>query len=302
MSTSELSTGDLALLVQLASASSLRALAATQGQNVSTLSRRLQRLERHFGVRLITRSSLGIAATTEARELAMRAQPLLAAFEQLAAHAPQATAGPYLRHVAIGSRGYLNTFLAPHLCRENESSAAPGSRGFRFVDLSPDEAQRAARAGMVDILLSPDDLPVGKAWQGQRVGTLRWGIYANPRHAWFGVGPRPNLAAMRVGHHCFFDGQSLRTSDGLLFRSQRIRQVGHGAQTAATALAIAEATDELACVPAIVAREAVRLGRLRELTLPTLKITTPLTLHAHIDRLAASEVKWLIGVIRAALR
>lgn len=290
MNLDDLTIRDIALITKLPATTSLRVLASTLGVEPSNLSRAVKTLEDRLGVRLLSRSSLGVTATAEARILAKKAAVIYEAVRDLPIKGSTAKR-PFERFINIGSRGFVNTYAAPKLVQGFSEAGEQDELGLRFFDLSPDEAQAAARLAVIDALICFEDAPLGRSWQQYTVGKLAWRLYARPRNPIVTAGPKVDLASLRVGHHCAFDGKAQVLSDGLLFSSLGIRQVGHGAQSAYTALAIAAASDHLACVPEVVAESLVADRKIVEIPLPDVAISTPVYLFIHSERVQQKELK-----------
>lgn len=300
MNIEDLTVRDIALLTRLPATTSLRVLARALGMEPSNLSRSIKSLEEQLGVELLKRSSVGVTATAEARLIAKKAVAICDAVRDLPI-VSSASIQPYERFLNLGSRGFVNTYVAPALCAAFQRDAAE-TCGLRFLDLSPDESMHAAKGAVIDALVGFEDASLGRNWVSSEVGTLSWKLYAAARHPSLSSASRLDVALLRVGHHCSFDGKGLVTSDGLLFDSLGVRQVGHGAQSAYTALAIAAATDQLACVPAIVAKAMLDGGQIAEVEVEGLSISTPVYLSVHSERVHARELKLMQNTLTAALR
>jgi hypothetical protein len=90
----------------------------------------------------------------------------------------------------------------------------------------------------------------------------------------------------------FWDGTKIQSSEGFLFEKLKLRHQGFAAQSAATAAAIAIHSDQLVCIPSLVAADQVKLGRLCEINFRDLEpplapffLWTHVTkVHAHIQK------------------
>jgi DNA-binding transcriptional LysR family regulator len=263
MNMNDLTFGSIALLARLPSTTSIRVLAQSLKTEASTVSRNIKVLEETLGVRLVNRSSRGITPTAEGKTLGQKAAEICEAVRELKTQ-PNSTLRPYKQFLNLGSRGFVNTFMAPILCKDLLSSSKNQELGLRFFDVSPQESIQAAKVSVIDVLVVFEKLNLGKAWETYEVGQIEWGLFASKDNPILNSGSSVDLLSTRVGHHCSFDGHNMVLNDGLLYDTKGCRQYGHGAQSAQTALAIASATDQLACVPKIVASTLSRTSSVVE--------------------------------------
>jgi DNA-binding transcriptional LysR family regulator len=283
MNINDLTFGSIALLARLPSTSSIRVLAQSLRIEASTVSRNIKALEETLGVRLVNRSSRGITPTAEGKILGQKAAEICEALRELKTQ-PNSALRPYKQFLNLGSRGFVNTFIAPILCKGLLSSTANHDLGLRFIDMSPQESIQAAKVSAVDMLVVFEKLNLGNAWETFEVGQIEWGLFASKENPIVNSGSKVDLMATRVGHHCSFDGHNLVLNDGLLYDTKGCRQYGHGAQSAQTALAIASATDQLACVPKIVALTLARHSSVIEVPVEDLAIFTTVYLCINKER------------------
>lgn len=100
----DLDLNDLRALVRVVAAGSMAAVARAEGVPVSTVSRRVARLEEALGVQLLVRAGRGLTLTEDGRALHARAEGAVRELEQ---------AGEALRAAAGEARGRL-VISAPH--------------------------------------------------------------------------------------------------------------------------------------------------------------------------------------------
>lgn len=288
----DLTVREISILAKLPSTTSLRVLASLLNIEPSNLSRTIKNLEDLMGVTLLHRSNQGVTATAEAVVLARKASDICDAVRNMQ-HRNISAKLPFKRFINFGSRGFVNTYLAPTICSlyDDESN---GGTGLRFFDLSPGEGLNAAKSGVIDALVGFEEAALGKAWQQLEVGTLAWRLYASPRNPYVASDQSFDIATVRIGHHCSFDGKaSSILNDGLLFDALGIRQVGHGAQSAYTALAIASSTSQFAYVPEIVAINFVADRRVVEVPIEGTNMSTPVFLSVHTERIKQKELQMI---------
>lgn len=167
----DVTVGEISLLAELPQHSSLRALARARGLDPVKVTRVIQGLEGKLGVKLVQRSNLGIQLTQEGEQLASRAGgllPNLRDFEKARSGGPLQS---YRQTLTVGSRGFLNVFLAGAVLQAINGRGAQ-ERGLTFVDLSPDDAAEAARKGFLDICIGFEASPLGATWEFASAGHL----------------------------------------------------------------------------------------------------------------------------------
>ena len=164
---------DYRLVLAVARAGGLPGAAERLGVTLSTVFRRLDRIEDALGVRLFDRLRGSYQPTDAGREL-MRAaermeQEALAADRTVTGRDQQLTGT--LRVTA--SEVLAACFLARHIPAFR--SAHPGL----FVELISDNRRLSLADREADVALRPRR-PKEETLVGRKIGTLRWGIYASP--------------------------------------------------------------------------------------------------------------------------
>lgn len=293
----DVTIGEISLLSELPQHHSLRALARSRNLDPVKLTRLVQGLETKLGAKILQRSNLGVRLTQEGVSLAQRALRLLA---DLRDFENARTTGPvqdYDSRLTVGSRGFLNVYLAACVLQALNRDGHI-ERGLTFVDLSPGESAEAARQGFLDITIGFETFELGTNWEFTKLGQLTWSIFGRLRHPLATGAKAADLVHYRIANHCFWNGSHVVISDGLLKDRYGVRQLGHGTQTAQAALEIAASTDQLACVPRIVARDLLAAGRIVEISISgTEPIATEVYLGVRTDRVTIMDRKALLSTI-----
>lgn len=297
----DVTVGEIGLLSELPQHTSLRALARARSLDPVKVTRVIQGLELKLGVKLVQRSNLGIRLTQDGERLASRAASLLGNlrdFEKARSSGPVQSYGETL---TVGSRGFLNVFFAAPVLQAINGRGGR-ERGLSFIDLSPDDAADAARKGFLDICIGFESEPLGATWEFAPIGQLVWAIFGRARHPLAAGATRADLQRYRIANHCFWNGSHVVASDGLLKDRYGVRQLGHGTQTAQAALEVAAVTDQLACVPAIVARDLLESGRIVPIDVAeTEPIRTDVYLGVHTERISRADRDALLAALAKKL-
>lgn len=289
MDLADVTIGEIGLLAELPQHPSLRALARSRSMDPVRLTRTIQGLEAKLGLKLLQRSNLGVQLTQEGARFAEQARHLL---DELRSFEETRWPGPVQRYestLTVASRGFLNVYLVPTVLAALNGRGLK-ERGINFVDLSPDETAEAASKGFIDICISFEAMPFASNWEFKLAGHLVWAIFARARHPLALGASKSDLLRYRIANHCFWNGSHLVVADGLLMSKYGVRQLGHGTQTAQAALEVAAASDQLACAPAIVARDYLAAGKLVAIDVEgTEPIQTEVYLGVRSDRITRPD-------------
>lgn len=296
-----LSIRDLRLLSELPQVSSLRNLARKQGLAPPQVSKILKTLEDALGATLVSRSASGFTLTLAGQHAADTAARICSSLEELQIP-PEGVQPAYAREVRVGSRGFLNAMLAPLLVQRFEKES-PGT-GFTFVDLSPGEKLEAARREALDVLVSVEDLHLGKNWETTEVGTMSWGLYGAADHplARSACVTSAEVAEHRILRSAWWDGRSVATGGDYVPLPTHSKSHGHRIQTAHVALRMVARSRQLVYVPRLVAQDDVERGHLREVVVEGLEpVSEPVYLSVSLDRVEKRVQKDFESVIASLL-
>jgi DNA-binding transcriptional LysR family regulator len=283
----DISVRELKLLSELPYYGSLRALARAKGYQPAHISKLVRSIETKLNVQVLKRSTLGIVLTQQGAKLSREAGAIVAQVLKLASMDLSGTVPDFKSVLTWGSRGFLNTLLSPVLGFLFEKEF-PGV-GIRMIDLSPDETHLAARTSHIDFALSLGELDLGKNFIQKKVGHLDWALFARKEHALRSpVSPR-ELANFRIVQSAHWNGKSIVSSNDLLEVDDSFKRAGHEVQTAWTALALIQSTNQLAYIPRAVAMRAVREGTIRELEVKEApRVSHPIYLAVQRDNIKRS--------------
>ncbi|MCX6126651.1 MAG: LysR family transcriptional regulator, partial [Proteobacteria bacterium] len=288
--------GEVQMLEELASQPSLRAWAQLKTLSPMSAGRNIKQLESKLGRSLVIRTTQGIRLTQEGEKLALMARKMGPIISDLDQAINLGKSSAFDKNIVIGSRGFLNISLAGSIAKYFENRET----NLDFVDASPSEMLEATKKDALDIAISLDSTSFGKGWIERSVGSLTWAVYGNPCHP-LAQGANPEgIERYRLGHQCFWNGRiiesNLRAPHATL---EGIAQLGHGAQSAMTAIQIASTTEQLVCVPRMVGHPACASGLVVEI--PVIKGQLPTSgifISAHLDRVKKSVFNDLIQLIR----
>ena len=292
----QLTIFEISCLAYLPRFSSLRTWAVHHCLTPMAASRLIRNAEVRLGQQLVRRSNRGISMTSEGEALARLAERLQQAIQWTQVVVEGVNLKPYERYITFGSRGFLNAALGGRVAQIVERSEA--GLGARIVDLSPEETVDAARAGCLDLCLSPAPLSLGRNWQSYPSGDLVWKLYGRAEHPLARGTDIKGLKRFRIGLHSYWNGRQLIDDSSLMHQQLRGMVAGHGTQSAASALAVAAETDLIACVPDYVAMGMLRDGRIQEIAVEGLApVSVPLLLYVEQDRVKDKLVRALHAAI-----
>ncbi|MEZ4376400.1 MAG: LysR family transcriptional regulator [Polyangiaceae bacterium] len=202
---------DLALFCQVVEQGSLSAAARRHGTSLSSVSRRLRELERHFGSQLLERTTRNLAITDAGQALYQRSTQVLLELESLGEQIreDQEPAGvvrllvpSLLPELTFGSLGeFLDAHPKLHL--EWETNDQPDAEAFGY-----------------DIVVRVAPLP-SSSLIARRLGALRGQLAATPKY--IATHGKPNRLSDLAAHRCLrFRGQQPQKSWELLDRSGQL--------------------------------------------------------------------------------
>jgi DNA-binding transcriptional LysR family regulator len=291
---SELRIGDLLTFLAVARSASLTAAARERRVTPSQVSKALNRIEAHFGKRLVDRGSRGVALTERGRMLVPTLENVVRQLETAR------TADSAEARLTLGAPSYLQAAMLPVL-----AGAVPNVRVSAF-ELPPSVLRANAQDEGFDLLLLPGEpghLP--PSWHTELVGELKKSLYASPALA-HQLGPQPLRAEALVDIPWVSpvwrrDGRAAPTNDDCPLPRAR-RRVGHEVQTMPVGLEVAAATNQLIFGPSVAAQQHLRAGTLVELSVEGWDVRDPLSFVCHVDRVSAKNRVAFATKLRAAMR
>jgi DNA-binding transcriptional LysR family regulator len=227
----------------------------------SQVSKAIVRLERHFGVRLLSRGARGVTPTAAGRQVLPRVAKAVAELSATVAVQHQGVE-PALE-LTIAGPSYLVSLVLPAVV-----AVLPGSR-VRVLELVPAQLRACVAENVFDAAIVPggiDNLP--GAWTGDIAGCCRSGLLARPSFA-KRVGPLP-LTVERVRALPFVGpvrpggDRMVAIADDCPLPWEK-RWIAHEAQTIGAALEFVSCTDHVVFGPVLAANRFLGTGALVEL-------------------------------------
>jgi DNA-binding transcriptional LysR family regulator len=258
----------------------------------SQVSKAMVRLERHFGMRLLSRGARGVAPTAAGRQVLPR---IANAVEELRATSGVREHQSATLELTLAAPSYLITHVLPAV-----ATLLPRAR-IRGVELAPAYLRANVAENIFDVALAPGGIQNRPAaWTSDRATSLRFVLVARPAFvARLGALPLtvervralPFIGPTRTGGDRF-----VAVSDDCPLTPEE-RWIAHEAQTIGAALEFASRTDHLVFGPRLAARRLFEVGALVEVPVVGWDVREPLFVVCNGDRVL-SRVQ--AAVIQAA--
>lgn len=290
----ELRLGDLLTFLAVARSASLTAAARERKVTPSQVSKALNRVEAHFGKRLVDRGSRGVILTEAGRMLVPTLENVVRQIENARTNESAEA------RLTLGAPSYLQAALLPAI-----ANAVPNVRVAAF-ELPPSLLRASTQDEGFELLILPGEPGhVPPSWHTELVGELRKTLFASPALA-HRLGRQP-LAAEALADVPWVspvwrrDGRAAPTNDDCPLPRGK-RRVGHEVQTILVGLEVAAATNQLIFGPTIAAQQHLRSGALVELEVEGWDVREPLSFACHVDRVSARSRVAFAAKLRAAMR
>jgi DNA-binding transcriptional LysR family regulator len=256
------------------------------------VSKAMARLERHFGMRLLSRGARGVVPTAAGRQVLPHIVSAIDELTQLVGMREDQV--PSLE-LTVAGPSYLVAIVLPALM-----GLLPRVR-VRGLEMAPAQLRARVAENLFDVALSPGGIENRPAaWTSDGVGPLRIGLFARPLFA-KRLGPMP-LTEERVRALPFI-GPAKVVGDALLTTGDDCplpigdRWIAHEVQTIGAALEFACRSDQVVFGPYVAARRHVKAGSLVEIPVSGWDVYEPLHVLCNSDRVL-SRVR--IAVLQAA--
>lgn len=248
MAIRDLSFSDLEIVIALSEFRSVRSLARDRSVSAGQLSKGLKRIELNVGFPLFRRTAGGVSLTPEGVMFKKQAQEILLQLPSLASQ--RGMGSSRTKTLSVASTNLINTFVLPRVIA-SLGTKSPDTR-FRLLDVAPDQMVALGSRGLIDIAVDLGAHQWTKNWEVKRAGDLVFGLYGRKGH------PLGNQANVEQVKRFPFLYPTYLTQNAVRFgndqcpipRTQRI--LGHQTSTAASAMRIAQASDQLLFGPKIV--------------------------------------------------
>lgn len=289
----KLSFDELEVLSDLPRFKSLRSLARARKTSIMNISRLVHGIENKIKLVLIRSSHSGIALTQEGISWSYFAVDLLKDAERIAAGGKiGASEEDFQKKLVIGGRSFLNICFSAQLV-SGETTDLAGTK-YCFLDMSPDELTAAFQSGLIDVGIFIGNLPTTQSWKSAKVGMFDWAFYARKGHPLSYGATVPQIQKYPFTVPAFWLDKKVITGSDRLSElvTEKIR--GHECQNAFTAIRIIQATDHIACLPSIVAKEALENGLVCQIPVVGIKtLTETVSIAVNIDRVSQNVFKAL---------
>jgi DNA-binding transcriptional LysR family regulator len=245
----------------------------------SQVSKAMARLERHFGVRLLSRGARGVAPTAAGRHVLPR---IANAVEELRATTGMRDDQAPALELTVAGPSYLIASVLPAM-----AALLPHTR-VRGLELAPAALRSRVAENVFDVALSPggiDNRPA--AWTTDGVGTMRLALFARPAFA-ERIGPMP-LTTDRVRALPFIGPAKMGGERFVALYDDcplapEERWIAHEAQTINAGLEFASRTDTVVFGPHIAAKRFLETGAVIELPVAGWDVREPLHVLCNGDR------------------
>jgi DNA-binding transcriptional LysR family regulator len=263
----------------------------------SQVSKAIARLERHFGVRLLSRGARGVSPTAAGRQVLPR---IANAVAELRATAAAGRSESPAIELTIAGPSYLVSGVLPALV-----AVVPSVR-LRGLELPPAHLRAFVAENVFDVALAPggvDNRPA--AWSVDIVGFCRSALFARPSYA-KRLGPGP-LSAERVRPLSFVgparvSGERFAAVGDDCPLPWEKRWIAVEAQGVSTALEVAIRSDHLVFCPVLAAARYMASGELAEVPVTGWDVQEPLHVLCNGDRVLSRVRQAVVRVATEILR
>ncbi len=237
------------------------------------------RLERHFGMRLLSRGARGVAPTAAGRQVLPR---IANAVEELrATSSVREHQGP-TQELTLAGPSYLVSQVLPAV-----AALLPRAR-IRGIELAPAYLRAYVAENIFDVALAPGGIQSRPAaWTSDRATALRLVLFARPSFA-ARLGPMP-MTVERVRALPFIGptrtggDRFVAVSDDCPLSPEE-RWIAHESQSIGAALEFASRTDNLVFGPRLAARRMLDAGWLVEIPVIGWDVREPVYVVCNGDR------------------
>lgn len=262
----------------------------------SQVSKAVSRLERHYGVRLLSRGPRGVSPTPAARRMLPRIANAVEALR--ATNGWRDGHGPEVE-LAVAAPSYLTAHVLPAI-------VLLLARGrVRGLELAPASMRANIAENVFDVALVPGGIQNHPAsWTSEAVGEIRSGLLGNPSFV-HRIGSLPlTVDRLRglpfVGPTSGGGDRFVAISDDCpLSREERV--IAHEAQMIGAALELAAGTDHLVFGPLLSARRFLEAGTLVEVPVVGWNVREPLYLLCSGDRVLSRAHDAVVQAVQHVL-
>jgi DNA-binding transcriptional LysR family regulator len=292
----ELRLADLMTLLAVQRAASISGAARELCVTPSQVSKAMARLERHFGVRLLSRGARGVVPTAAGRRILPR---IANAVAELRAMSGVRDEGAPTTELTVAGPSYLVAHVLPVV-----ATLLPRTR-VRGLELAPAYLRAYVAENVFDIALVPggiDNRPA--AWTSDQIGAIKVVLVARPAFA-KRLGSMPlTLERLRplpfIGPTTTASDRFVALNDSCPLPPEQ-RWVAHEVQTIGSALEFVARTDHVAFGPRLAARRLLESGALVELPVAGWDVREPVHLLCNGDRVLSRARTAVVQAMREVL-
>lgn len=273
------------MISQLPFSNSIRELARQQKVDPQNLTKRIQSIEESLGYQILNRSNTGYSISP-AGEIVI--EIISSALQDIRSVKDAEVLATEKKRLRFCSRAYLTDFVSGSVFA-NFSHKIPDVT-FDFTDMSPESTERAGRKGLLDLIISFDDVVLGNNWQSTALGDISWGIFVRNGHKLTKERVVKDLSGWETIGFCYIE------SNRFIARPSPIHQQfmslnGAGAENTRYSTQLILHSDAVAYLPKISVLPYLERGEIQQVKLDGFsEESRKLVLHAHIDRVKSS---WL---------
>lgn len=291
----QLSFKDLKLIYEIPHHESLQSLSRALKIEPQNISKIIKRIEGDLNLKLINRSSTGSTPTSEALELAEIAKKILNISHDFLI-SKQVSDKKIIDYTFV-SRVFLNACLSGVLTSASENELS--DIRFKFIDASPKKKEIWARKGLIDLILSVEQIDLGKNWTHEKVGEFHWNFYGKKNHP-IGTTTRiEQLLKYPLVLHSHIDGDrmiDMKTVSNLKI-SPKI--LGHSSENTINTLKIISKTNQIGFLPDILYNEGFFNNEIQKISLEkNFPFKQSLYLSAHVDRVNQIHYKRILNILK----
>ena len=293
---SDIRMSDLLTFLAVQRTGSVTAAARELSVTPSQVSKAVSRLERHWGLALLSRGARGIQLTDAGRRIVPQIAAAISALRE--AESVKRAPDPAVR-LTIAAPSYLLAFLVPII------AAADPRMHVRGLELAPAYLRAYVAENVFDVALAPGGIVNRpKAWTSDHVGSIRAVLMGTPtvarRLAPLPVPPSRLTGVPFVLPTATSGDRFVAIADDCPMPREE-RTLGHEVNTVGVALELAIRTDYLVFGPAIAARRMIAAGLLVEIPVVGWDVREQLHLLCNGDVVLARVRKALVELMKSAV-
>lgn len=288
MDLSNLKILDLIILEHLPRSVSIRELARSLKLDGQNLTRKIKTLEDILGTTLVERSTKGIAITEGGRrasEIARKSLEVLSAFQDGAKK-------DYSTRLKVCGRAYMIDFFVNSLYQSLRSFEPNFT--YDLMDESPENTERAARNGLLDVVFSFGEIDPGKNFESMKIFETQWEYVVRKDHP-LATGKVDTFDDYTLAGFCYLDGDRQVSTSYACAKEFGFKEEVR-CQNTRYSLALAQKSDVVAYVPslALSAYSSDTFHILNALPKNVQRETRSLHVHLNLDTVSASFKRHLI--------